>query len=114
MATPKEVAAILLLKAAGLRKAAGLLQAHGRGPEAAAALNEAINCENKANAINAGTAAFANFPTDDQLNQLQAALPDLQQAVDDSNAANNTAASLNKVAQAAANTRQSVPSQSIV
>lgn len=114
MAIPTtQIADAILLKASELRLAAGILRTDGRSADANDADQEALNCENKAHALKAGTAAFTHFPTTDQLNQLQKDCADLQVAIDTSTAANNTAASLNKVASAASKTRQSVPASSI-
>jgi hypothetical protein len=113
MATPTEIADLLLLKAATLRKASGLLRASGRDADADAADNEAINCENKAHAIKANAAAITNYPTDAELQQLQNACAGLQTAIDASAAVNGTAAALNQVATAASTARQKVPAANV-
>jgi hypothetical protein len=114
MAIPvTQIADTLLQKASELRLAAGTLRVHGRMADANDADQEAFDCENKAHALKAGTAAFTHFPTAAELNQLQMDCADLQVAIDMSTAANNTAASLNNVATAASKASKSVPASSI-
>ena len=104
--TLNDVTGALRTKAAKLFDAAGHLYAAGRNADATLAEQEAQNCKNRADALDAG-AALINFPSPAVLQQLANDCNALQTAIDAS-------AAVNGLVSAAAKVRQSMPASTVV
>jgi hypothetical protein len=94
---PDDVINALREKSKKLTSAAAALRAAGDYADATLADQEALNCENRANAIAAGIASIRNFPSAAQLQQLANDCADLQRAIDTAAGANALAAAALKV-----------------
>jgi hypothetical protein len=104
--SPDDVINALREKSKTLTSAAAALRAAGNYAEATLADQEALNCKNRANAIEAGTVPIRNFPSAAQLQQLAADCDDLQQAIKPS-------ADANALAAATANVRNNIPAKNV-
>jgi len=95
--SPDDVINALREKSKKLTSAAAALRAAGNYADATCADQEALNCKNRANAIEAGTEPIKHFPSAVQLQQLATDCADLQQAISTSADANALAAAADKV-----------------
>jgi hypothetical protein len=95
--SPDDVIFALREKSKKLTSAAAALRAAGDYADATPADQEAINCKNRANAIEAATAPIRNFPSAAQLQQHADDCAALQRAIDTAAGANALAAAAGKV-----------------
>jgi len=104
--SPDDVIDSLREKSKKLTSAAAALKAAGNYGAATLADQEALNCKNRANAIDAGTEPTHNFPSSAQLQQLANDCNDLQQAL-------NPSADVNALAAAADKVRNNLPAENV-
>jgi hypothetical protein len=100
-----DVTGALRTNAAKLFDAAGRLQADGRNADATLDEQEAQNCKNRAEALDAG-ASFKNFPSAAVLQQLADDCDALQTAIDKSAGVNDLVSAADKV-------RKSMPANTV-